>query len=130
MLEAVVEQVELRSELLLGEDAGGVAGFSDNDRDVQTPRHQQRFVAEIARRAGGIHQGHASGLASVTAREDIEFQSARFQQLAQQQHKRRFARSADGEISDAHHRAASLWAGRGRGHRAHSAREHRVRRVS
>ena len=30
----------------------------------------------------------------------------RFQQLAQQQHKRRFARSADGEISDAHHRAA------------------------
>ena len=47
MLEAIVEQVELRPELLLGEDAGGVAGFSDNDRDIQAPSHQQRFVAEI-----------------------------------------------------------------------------------
>ena len=49
MLEAIVEQVELRSELLLGKDAGGVAVFADDDRDIQTPRHQQRFIAEIAR---------------------------------------------------------------------------------
>ena len=79
MLEAVVEQMELRTELLLGKDAGGVAGFSDNDRNIQTPSHQEGFIAEIMRRTGGTHQGHAAGLASVTARQDIEFQSARFQ---------------------------------------------------
>ncbi len=106
MLEAVVEQVELRSKFLLGEDAGSVAGFSDNDRNVQTPGHQQRFIAEIMRRTGGVHHGHAAGRASITTREDIEFQPARFQQFAQEQDKRRLAGSTDGEVSDAHHRAA------------------------
>ena len=106
MLEAVVEQMELRPELLLGEYAGSVAGFSDDDRNTQTPRHQQGFVAEIMRRTCGIDQSHALSLASVTAREDIELHSSRFQQLSQQQHKRRLARSTDGEISDAHHRPA------------------------
>ena len=83
-----------------------MAVFADDDRDLQAPRHQQRFIAEIARGAGGIDQGHASGLAPVAAREDIEFDASLFQQLAQKQHKRRFARSADGQVSHAHHRAA------------------------
>lgn len=105
MLEAIVEQVELRSELLFGKNPGGVAAFSDDDRDLQAPRQKQWFIAEIACRTGGIDQGHASGVAPVAAREDIELNLSLFQQLAQKQHKRRFARSADGQVSHAHHRA-------------------------
>ena len=49
MLEAIVEQVELRSEPLFCKDAGGVAVFADDDWDFQTPRQKQWFIAEIAR---------------------------------------------------------------------------------
>ena len=49
MLEAIIEQVELRSELLFRKEAGSVAGFADDDRDLQTPRQQERFIAEIGR---------------------------------------------------------------------------------
>ena len=90
-----------------------MAGFADDDRHIQTPRHQQRFVAEIMRETGRVDQGHAPGLASVTAGEDIEFHAPRFEQVSQQQDERRLARSADGEVSDAHHRAARAF-GRGR----------------
>ena len=131
MLEAIVEQVQLRSELLFRKNAGGVAVFADDDRDFQAPRQKQWLIAEIARGAGGIDQGHASGLAPVAAGEDIEFDASFFQQLAQKQHKRRFARSADGQVSHAHHRAArASGRERCRGHRARFAREPRVRRVS
>ena len=106
MLEAIIEQVELRSELLFRKDAGGVAVFSDDDRDLQAPSQKQWFIAEIARGTGGIDQGHASGLAPIAAREDVELDLSLFQQLAQKQHKRRFARSADGQVSHAHYRAA------------------------
>ena len=49
MLEAIVEQVDLRSKLLFGKDAGSMAVFADDDRHIQTPRQQQRFIAEITR---------------------------------------------------------------------------------
>ncbi len=57
MLKTVVEQVQLRSEFLLGKNTGRVAVFADDDWNAQTPRHQQRFVAEIMRRTCGIDQG-------------------------------------------------------------------------
>ena len=104
MLEAIVEQVELRSKLLFRKNAGGVAVFSDDDWDPQAPRQKQWFIAEIARSTGGIDQGHASGLAPVAAREDIELDLSLFQQLAEKQYKRRFTRSANGQVSHAHHR--------------------------
>jgi hypothetical protein len=55
--------------------------------------------------ASRVYRKHAVGLASVTAREDIEFQASRFEQLSQQKDKRCFARSSDGEVADADHGA-------------------------
>ena len=104
MLKAIVEQVELRPEFLFRKDSGSVAVFADDDWDLQTPRHQDRLIAEIGRGSGGIDQGHASGLASVAAGEDVELDVSLFQQLSQKEHERRFARSADGQVSHAHHR--------------------------
>ncbi len=105
MLEAVVEKMELRSELFLGENSRSVTGFPDDDRNIQTPCHEQRFVAEIMGRARWVYQQHAVALASVAPGEDIEFQATGFQQLSQQEDKGRFARSADGEVADTNHRA-------------------------
>lgn len=105
MLKAVVEQVELRSELTLGKHAGRVAVFSDNDWDLQAPRHQEWFIAEVGYGASRIDQGHAPGLAPVAAGENIELDPSLFEQLPQKEHERRFARSANGQVSDAHYRS-------------------------
>ena len=105
MLEAIVQQVQLRTESLLGQSPGGVAVFADDDRHSQLARDQQRLVAKFARRAARIDQRHARGLAPVAAREHIERNAALLQQLAQQNEERRLARAADREIADAHHRA-------------------------
>jgi hypothetical protein len=105
VLKAIVEQMELGSELLLGKNSGSTTGFPDDNRNIQAPGHKQRFVAEIIRRSGWVDQEYATCLASETTRENIEFQAARFKQLSQQKYKRCFAGSSDGEVANAHHRA-------------------------
>ena len=130
MLEAIVEQVQLRSELLFRKNAGGVAVFADDDRDFQAPRQKQWFIAEIARGAGGIDQGHASGLAPVAAGEDVEVDLLSFSNSPRS--------STKGVLPDPPtDRFPTLTTGPGasgrercRGHRARFAREPRVRRVS
>ena len=130
MLEAIVEQVELRSELLFGKNPGGVAGFSDDDRNLQAPRHKQWFIAEIAWRTGGIDQGHASGLAPVAAREDIEFNRLSFSNSPRSSTKGVLPDPPTDRFPTLTTGPASLRARRSRGHRARCAREPRVRRVS
>ncbi len=44
MLKAIVEQVELRSEVLLRKGAGSVTVFATT---TGTPRYQQRLIAEV-----------------------------------------------------------------------------------
>ena len=101
MLKAVVKQVQLRPEFSLRENASRMPPFSDNHRDIQPPRYQQRFVAKITWGSRGINQGHSFCLAPVTAREDIELDPSSLQQLAHQQNEGSLARATDREVSDA-----------------------------
>ncbi len=105
MLEAVVEQVQLRAELLFRPLTGGIAVFGDNHRHLQLARNQHRFVAKVARRAGGVNLSHALGSPSIAAREHVEGNAALLEQATQQNEKRRFSGAADGEVAHAYHRA-------------------------
>ena len=101
MLKAVVKQVQLRPKFLLGEDTGSIAFFSDDHRDIQPPRYQQGFVAEITWGSRGINQRHPFCLAPVTARENIELDPFPLQQFAHQQNERSLARAANRQVSNA-----------------------------
>jgi hypothetical protein len=48
VLEAVVEEVESRPEFLLGKNPSLIAFFSDDYRDAQAPRQEQRFISKTA----------------------------------------------------------------------------------
>ncbi len=79
MLEAVVQQVQLRAEFPLGELPGLVTLLAHNDRHAQLARNQQRLVSKFARRALGIDERHSSRGAPVPAREHIERDAALLQ---------------------------------------------------
>jgi hypothetical protein len=84
VLKAIVEQVHLRAELRLGKFSGSVAIFSNHHRNLHSSRNQKRLIAKLARQACGIYKAYPAALASVAARENIEADAARLQQLAQQ----------------------------------------------
>ena len=84
MLESVIEQVQLRTEILLGVQTSGIAIFADHDRHSQLACDQQRLVAELPSRARRIDQRDAFSLAAVSARKHVEQYAALLEQLAQQ----------------------------------------------
>src|SRR5579864_2463934 len=90
MLESVVEEMQLRRGLLFREKAGLVPIFPDDDRALQATSDQQRFIAEIIRRAVRINREHATRATAISARQNVESNVAGLEQLAQQNHERRF----------------------------------------
>ena len=49
MLKAVIQQVQLAGEFLLGQKAGLIPVSANDHRRLQLARDQQRFVAELRR---------------------------------------------------------------------------------
>src|SRR5579864_1735429 len=105
MLKAVVEEMQLRSEFCFSTEACLVAVFSNDDRRLEFARYEQRFIAELLRQARGIDKAHAPGAAPVAARKDIELDSTRLEQLAQQNHERSFSGATCRKIAHADDRA-------------------------
>jgi len=101
MLEAVVEDVQLRFEFLLGDLTGLIATFANDHGNVQAARDQQGFVAEVGGAAIGVDEQNAASFAAVSAGEDVEGNAARFQQHSEGNDEWGFARAADRQISDA-----------------------------
>jgi len=97
--------MELRAEFRFGPASCLVPILPDDYRHLQLARNQKRFVAELLRQAGGIDQPHAPGSASVTARQHVEFDSARLEQVAQEKHEWSLARPARGKIAHADDRS-------------------------
>ncbi len=105
VLKAIVQQMHLRAKSEFGKPPCLVPIFSHNDRNLQLARDQQRFVAKLLRQAARIHQQRAPAMPPVSPRQDIELNSPRLEQLAQQQHERSLPRPARRNISDTDHRA-------------------------
>ena len=72
VLEAIVEQVELRSELVFRENSSCVAVLANDDGYSQTSGHEQRFISKVARGTARVDQRDPFCLASVAAGEDVE----------------------------------------------------------
>ncbi len=72
MLKPIIQQMNLRTELRLGEAPSLVAIFPHHHRRLQPSSNQQRLIAEIPRQPAGIDQQHSASLAPVTARKHIE----------------------------------------------------------
>src|SRR5208282_475772 len=104
VLKAVVEDVQSRLEFPLSDSTRGIAAFTDDHRDAQPPRDQQRLIAEFRGVTGGFDNEDAATFAAVSAREHVEPNTAPFQQFTKRNHKRSLARAADRQISDADHR--------------------------
>ena len=92
MLESVVKQMQLRTEVLLRIYPGGITVLANYDRHPQLARDQKRLVAELARCARRIDQCNAFRLAAVSAREHVEQDAALFEQPAEKKKKASFPR--------------------------------------
>src|SRR5438309_9757428 len=108
MLKAVIQQVKLAGECSFGEQAGLVSVSAYDHRRLQLARNQKRFIAKLRLRAVRIDNCDSGRSATVTARENIEGDSALGQQLAQRDHEWRLTAAADRNIPDAHHRTCQL----------------------
>ena len=64
MLKAVVEDVQLRLEFLLGDSARVITAFTDDHRNAQPARDQQRLIAEVGGVAIGLNYQHAASFAA------------------------------------------------------------------
>src|SRR4051812_7728650 len=76
MLEAVIEDMKLRTELLLGQLPGFKAAFADNHRTFKTACDQQRLVSELCCNAVRIDRSGASRLTSISARKHVKAEPA------------------------------------------------------
>src|SRR5271168_2682591 len=101
MLESVVENVQLGVKFLFGELACAVAAFADDNGNSQLAGDEQRLVAKIGGAALGIHDEGPASFAAVAAGEHVEGDAAGFELFAEGNDKGGFARTADGEISNA-----------------------------
>src|SRR4051794_38055617 len=101
VLERVIEQEQLRSELLFGGKTGRITIFANNDRDAELARKQQRLITKFVRRSGWINHTNAARIASVAAREHAIANAALREQLAEQNDERRLAGAAHGNVADA-----------------------------
>src|SRR5271163_2059370 len=104
MVNTIVENVQLRLEVLLGDSARSVATFADNHRNTQPPRNQQWFIAKINSGAIGLNHQHAPSLTTVSAGENVKLNAPRLQQFAKRNHKRSLPRTAHRKIPHADHR--------------------------
>src|SRR5262245_39673123 len=102
MLKPVIQQVDpdFGSQLFFRQQPGPIAAGADEHRAAQFARDQQRFIAELFRCAFGINSGGFRRLPSVSAREYIESDATRLEQLPKQHHEWRLARPADRQIAD------------------------------
>jgi hypothetical protein len=88
MLETVVEQMQLRSEASFRKLASQVPIFTHDHRNLELARDQKWLIAKLLRKPGRIDQKNAMAMASVTAREHIEFHSSGFQKFSQEKNER------------------------------------------
>jgi hypothetical protein len=108
VLEGVVEQVEARPPSLFGFESGGVAAFADDDIHAQAARHQQWFVAEVLRQAGGIDDVNTFRSSTVAATENVERNAALLEHFTEHDDERRLARTAHADVADGNYRAAEF----------------------
>ena len=101
MLKTVVKNMNRGVVLFLGKHACLISAFANYNGAAKPLSDQERLVSEIERCAVGGDGHCAVGFTSISAGEDIECNATLFQQFAQQDHERGFARSADRNISDA-----------------------------
>ena len=101
MLKAIVEEMKVRPKFRFGEAPSLVPILANDYRHLQFACYEQWFVTEFLWQTRGIDQEHACGPASVSAREYIELDATRLEQLAQKNHERSLSRSACGEIAHA-----------------------------
>src|SRR5207248_5981012 len=101
MLEAIIEQMELRTEILFGVKPCLVSVFAHDDGNVQLACNQQRLIAKVARRASWIDNPDAFTLPPVPTGEHVEGNAALPQKLAQQDDERSLAGTSDGNVADA-----------------------------
>ena len=107
-LKAIVEQMQVWTELCLSKLSCRIAVLSDNHRNLQSAGYEQRLVAELLRQSRRIHQQYASASSAISAGEHIEFHSARFQQLSEQHDKWRFSRAPGRYVAHTDDRADQL----------------------
>ena len=86
-----------------GDSARLITAFTDDHRNAQPPRDQQRLIAEIGGVAIGFNDQDAASFAAVSAREHVEPNAARLQQFSERNHERSLARTTRRQISDADH---------------------------
>src|ERR1022692_5137827 len=108
MLEAVIQQMNLRTEPTFREPAGFIAVFAHDDWDSQAPSQKQRLIAKFPSGASRIHHGCAACPATVAAGEYVELHSARRQQFSQSQDERSLPRAPDRQVADADNRPRHL----------------------
>src|SRR5580700_4299218 len=95
--------MQLWPEPALGKAPSFVSIFTHHHWNLQPASDQQWLVPELLRQPARIHQHHSPALATVTSREDVEFNASGLQQLPEQHHKWSLARPAGREISHADH---------------------------
>src|ERR1700686_2442952 len=103
MLEAVVEDMQLRLKFLLGDSACIIPPFPDDNRNAQPARDQQRLIAEVGGVAIRLNYQNAASFAAISAREHVETNAARLQQFAERNHERGLARTTHRQIPNADH---------------------------
>ena len=86
MLEAVIQEMQLWSESGFRRRCGGVAVFSNDHRNLQLARDEQRFVAELLWKPSGVDKKNA--LAPLGRRPHVS--TSNFTSRRPQHHKRSF----------------------------------------
>src|SRR5690349_14464920 len=89
------------STVLLGLESGQVAVFADDHRTAQFTGNQQGLVAELLGRAVRIDLKNADRGSAISARENVDQNSASPEKLTQHEHERSFAGPSDGDVSHA-----------------------------
>src|SRR5258708_9030832 len=90
-------------ELLLGDSACIVTAFTDDHRNAQPTRDQQRLIAEVGGVTARLNDEDAATLATVPACKHVKPNAARLQQFADRNHECGLARTAHRQIPDADH---------------------------
>jgi len=101
MLEAIIEQMELRTEFLFGAKPCLVSVFPHDDGNVQLACNQQRLITKVARRASWIDNPDAFILPPVATGQHVKTNASVPQKLAQQNDEWSLAGASDGNVADA-----------------------------
>src|SRR5882724_9825722 len=104
MLKSIVEQVKFGREVFFRQQASLIAVRAYDHRNLESLGDQQRLVAELLWRAGGINDCGFSRGAAITAGKHIKGYSTLTEQSSQRDDKRRLSTPPDGDVSNAHYR--------------------------